>query len=129
MLLLVKEYQHNSFINHININNDLSKYLSNVNWNEIINTNNTTSTTFTVNISDYSFLSLELWFLDAILGQVILPKANYNLFRNVSGFVDTYSNIAIGQLIFTSETSVNVWVPSQVNGDDIYVKLRGIKNK
>ena len=82
-----------------------------------------------MNISDYSFLSLELWFLDKIIGQIILPKDNYNLFRNVSGFVDTRSDIAIGQLIFTSKTSVNAWVSSQVNGDDIYIKLRGIKNK
>ena len=113
-----------------NINNDLSKYLSNVNWNTvIIDTNTATPKTFTVNISDYSFLSLELWFLDKIIDQIILPKDNYNLFRNISGFVDSSSKIAIGQLIFTSKTSVNVWVTSQVNDDNIYIKLRGIKNK
>ena len=112
------------------LNKDLSKYLSNVNWNNvIINTNTGTQKAFTVNISDYSFLSLELWFLDKIIDQIILPKDNYNLFRNVSVFVDTRSDIAIGQLFFTSKTSVNAWVSSQVNGDDIYIKLRGIKNK
>ena len=111
------------------LNSNLSKYLSNVNWNEIINTNNTTPTTFTVNISDYSFLSLELYFWNNIISQIILPKGNYGLFRSISGFVDSPSFIAIGYLCFTSETLINVWVTNQVNGDNIRIKLRGIKNK
>ena len=98
-------------------------------WTVLLATNETTSKSFTVNIESYSFLSVELWFgSNCIISQIILPKANCNYFRSISGFIDSSSNIAIGYLVFTSNTSVNAYINKQVNTNGIYIRLRGIKN-
>lgn len=93
----------------------------------LISYRGTESQTFTVDISPYRFLSLELWFNDFVISQIILPKDKYLEFRNISGFVDLTSNIGIGYLQFTSDTSLQTKVTNQINDTNVYIKLFGIK--
>lgn len=99
-------------------------------WETLVATNATTQTTFTINdITTYNFISLELQFTNSgyKIAQMIFPAYEYSRCRSISGHIDAIANCAIGQLVFTSTTTVKAFVPVQVNTNQIYVVLRGIK--
>ena len=99
-------------------------------WDTLLTTNVTTQTTFTIkDITAYKFISLELHFTNAgyKVAQMILPACEYSRCRSISGHVDALANCAIGQLMLTSTTTVKAFVPQQVNNQQIYIVLRGIK--
>lgn len=70
---------------------------------------------------------MELVFIREIISQIIIPKDNYSYFRCISGYVDSTSNIAIGSLKFKDINTIIANVPKQINENQIYVKLIGIK--
>ena len=96
----------------------------------MLTTNVTTQKTFTINdITTYKFISLELRFTSSqyMVAQMILPAYEYSRCRSISGHVDASGNCAIGQLIFDNTTTVKAFVTAQVNSNQIYVVLRGIR--
>lgn len=107
-----------------------SNLFVNMNWETLLTTNATTQTSFTIkDITAYKFISLELRFTGSqyMIAQMIFPAFEYSRCRSISGHVDSVSSNAIGQLIFTSTTTVKAFVTSQVNNNQIYIVLRGIK--
>lgn len=97
-------------------------------WEVLLNTSVTTVTNYTIkNVNTYKFLSIELRFNGLLIAQMLIPASQYSQVRNISGFVDASQHIAIGQIVFNSPTSVKAWVCSQVNGNNIYVMIRGIR--
>ena len=108
------------------VTDSLSNFLTNETWEPIIETTSTNSYTKTVDISVYSFLSLELCYVEEIIAQVTVPAVRYSSLRCVSGFVDAKANIAIANIHFSSSTSVTAYVSQQVN-NAVKVRLRGIK--
>ncbi|MEE1517253.1 MAG: hypothetical protein UF228_06615 [Lachnospiraceae bacterium] len=114
----------------VNLDTLNSNLFVNMNWETLLTTNATTQTSFTIkDITAYKFISLELRFTGSqyMIAQMIFPAFEYSRCRSISGHVDSVSANAIGQLIFTSTTTVKAFVTSQVNNNQIYIVLRGIK--
>lgn len=96
-------------------------------WITLLETNVNTQTLYDIDdLRKYKFLAMELLFEGQFVAQIIIKVNDYLTLRCVSGYVDSTEYIALGRVLFRSTTSVYAWIPSQVNVNQVYIRLRGI---